>query len=289
MKTAALFALSFLVILASPSQEAIAQTDLVVMNVYTDKVTYTPDDSLVKVNGCVHSATSLLDGKQVTIQILDPSNNLIASDEAVIDDTCNFTYTLDMNESETEFGNYLVQVSYGNQTGGTAFRFSNESNTKHEGECSIDYCTFYFELYAKIYPIQYQATSGRVVAMSVDLPAHALMVNTNSTNNGLLTIVLPREIIDSKQDDGTDKEYFVSMADIAGGSDSGEAEFHEPRLTFDNPGSRLLQIDYPAGYMQIQIAGTHFVPEFGVHMVPIAMMIAGASALIAARKAGLKT
>ena len=72
------------------------------------------------------------------------------------------------------------------------------------------------------------------------------------TDDGSLTIHIPRSIADATLDDGSDDQYFVLV-------DGEEREFQE--VTTED--FRILTIEFEAGTEQIEIIGTWVIPEFG--------------------------
>ena len=72
------------------------------------------------------------------------------------------------------------------------------------------------------------------------------------TDEGSLTIAIPRSTADATLHDGSDGQYFVLV-------DGEEREFQEV-VTDDH---RTLTIEFDAGTEQIEIIGTWVVPEFG--------------------------
>jgi hypothetical protein len=81
-----------------------------------------------------------------------------------------------------------------------------------------------------------------------------LLANISSPSNGKLTIQLPRSIIDSKkQGTNLDESYVVLV-------DGKYAGFDQIK---NNTQVRTLAIDLGGGSTNIEILGTHAVPEFG--------------------------
>ncbi len=119
------------------------------------------------------------------------------------------------------------------------------------------------------YPIRYMITSGQVESMFVDLPARALMVTVNSKDAGQLTVELPRNIIDSRQDNNVDVRYQVFVGRLTENEGVMPATFQEIEKTDQR---RVLVIDYPADSEYpslIVIDGTHVIPEFASLVVPL--------------------
>ncbi len=99
--------------------------------------------------------------------------------------------------------------------------------------------------------VGYQITSGNLLSTTPDVDANSLIIAIDATDDGQLTITLPRELIDAKIGDDDD-DYFVLV-------DGEEVDFDETTTSTD----RTLVISFPAGAAEIEVIGTHVVPEFG--------------------------
>jgi predicted secreted protein with PEFG-CTERM motif len=86
--------------------------------------------------------------------------------------------------------------------------------------------------------------------MSLDINQTSLIVSLQTTNDGNLTITLPRKLVDAKN--GTNDDQFFVLVD---GADTG---FQESKTSTD----RTLSIPFSVGTEKIEIIGTQ-VPEFG--------------------------
>ena len=108
---------------------------------------------------------------------------------------------------------------------------------------------FSLKIAGQTYEIPYEITGGSVKSMSADPVTKTLLVTINSTSAGMLTIQLPKNVID------------------AGGAFSvvidgkGNATVNESKTTGQ---ARTLSIEFSQGSKQIEIMGTSMVPEFGV-------------------------
>ena len=105
--------------------------------------------------------------------------------------------------------------------------------------------------------IGYAITDGKVVSVFPDTDSNSLIVGISANNAGMITLELPRSVIDAKMG-STDEELFVLI-------DGEEVTFEESVTN----AKRELKISYPAGAEEIEIIGTFVVPEFGA----IAMMV----------------
>jgi len=128
----------------------------------------------------------------------------------------------------------------------------------------------------KIYPINYQLTGTRnkIISIILEKDNSTLLANISSPSNGTLTIQLPRNIIDSKkQGTNIDESYAVLVDGKYAGFDQIK---NDTRV-------RTLAIDLGGGSTNIEIVGTHAVPEFGTAASTALLSIAIAGVLITAR------
>jgi hypothetical protein len=116
-----------------------------------------------------------------------------------------------------------------------------------------------FELQTKVmiagktYPINYNITGdgNKLLNIGADLERTLLKVNIVSTNDGILTIGLPRTIIDSKLPNRNDDFYSVFLD---GNQRTG---FYE----ISNVQSRILTINFDRGTQQIIIQGNRMLEK----------------------------
>jgi predicted secreted protein with PEFG-CTERM motif len=105
--------------------------------------------------------------------------------------------------------------------------------------------------------LNHEISSGKITTILPDIDANSLIIGLETTNNGELTVTLPRDIIDSTINN-EDDVFFVLV-------DGEEVTFEETATSTD----RTLTIQYPGGAEEIEIIGTFVIPEFGT----IAVMI----------------
>ena len=114
---------------------------------------------------------------------------------------------------------------------------------------------------------------GDVLTMYTDPQESMLVVDIDSTQDGSLTIDLPRALIDSRTVSDADGKFFVLV-------NGDEATFEEVGASAD---LRTIRVDFPGGSDKIEIIGTSAaVPEFGVITVMI-LAIAVASIVVMTR------
>ena len=108
--------------------------------------------------------------------------------------------------------------------------------------------------------LAHEISGAKVLSMTADGNANSLIIELDSTNDGQITVTLPRDVIDASIGEGDD-EFFVLI-------DNEESMFEE---TSTSSSERTLLIEFPAGTETIEIVGTYAIPEFGT----IAVIVLG--------------
>ena len=99
--------------------------------------------------------------------------------------------------------------------------------------------------------ISYEITNAKLINAIPDMDAISLLVYIETTDDGSITLTIPRSVLDATINDGDD-EFFVLV-------DGEEVDFEEIKTSTD----RILTIKFYAGTEQIEIIGTFVIPEFG--------------------------
>ena len=111
------------------------------------------------------------------------------------------------------------------------------------------------------YQIRYQLNEMWVQRDNITLAAEI-----RALSDGVLTIELPRDVIDSKKQSNMDDVYAVFI-------DGQLVPYDE---IMNSTHARILSIEFGNGSEQIEITGTHIVPEFGpLAALVLAISIAG--------------
>lgn len=104
------------------------------------------------------------------------------------------------------------------------------------------------------YQIRYQISGeNQLKAMWVQRDNITLAAEISAVSDGVLDIELPRDIIDSKKESNADDAYAVFV----------DGQFVPYDEIMNNSQARILRIEFSNGSEQIEITGTHVVPEFG--------------------------
>lgn len=265
-------------IVTGAATQAFAQTDAV--SVSTDSESYSDGDTIM-VNGEV---ASRITGTPVTVQIIAPNGNVVGLEQIEVGDDRTFSFeTKPGGILWTSAGDYTIRVQYGaNRTAETTFAFGGSepgTSTVTPSDRSTMYTIDAGE--GGMFDVGYSITGGSVTSMSVESDNNygELTVMIAPTDDGQLTITLPREVIDAKMDacSGQDDNYVVLI-------DREERQFTEDV----NDVSRTLTIGFSADSQEIEIIGTCAVPEFGaVAVVVLAVAVVAIVAVTARSKLSL--
>ena len=146
-------------------------------------------------------------------------------------------------------GTYMVKVTYGE--GNVA-----ESVFDYTPESKIIEITKEFEVDAGntgTFDIKYTISGGTVENIEVESENLGLLVKINSSDDGKIILELPRESIDAEKQNGGDEEFIILI--------------NEVQTTYEEMQSdstvRIIGINFEKGDSEIQIIGTHVIPEFG--------------------------
>lgn len=231
------------------------------LNVKTDKTTYAVG-STVTISGNI-AAGSTVSGSQVLIQVLTPEDAPCRIDPVDVEDDGSYSYSLATGGKCGLVGEYEVIATFNQKQVKTAFELLSSSGR----------AAYNLKVEEKVYPIEYEISSGTIKSMFVKPSEKKLVVTLDSPQQeGQITLVLPRDVIDSVQD-GRDIGFLVSTTDIEAGA-GGSADVSESN-SGDNK-TRTIVVQYQGGTDLIEISGTAVVPEFGpIAAVLLAVAIMG--------------
>lgn len=214
------------------------------ITVETNSAEYSIGDT-VEISGEVPDSL-IEEGQQLLIRVNTPEGNPCRIDPIDLPSSGTFSYELVLGGVCGVAGEYEVEVTYGDEEAGTSFELIGSSASEYNLNVDGDN-----------YPIEYELSDGSINSMFVRPTEDKLVINIDAEENGQLTVVLPREVIDAVED-GEDIDFVVTIEDESG--DVIEVDVEESDITDDE---RTLVIDYPAGAARIEIQGTQVVPEFG--------------------------
>ena len=259
-----IFAL-FAILITSVGIPAFAENGLIIVS--TDKSTYS-DGETITIFGEIKN---MVPGDQLSILIQSPNGNLVALDQLTVGMDNQFGTEIKVGGKlmKTE-GTYSIKVQYREQSAITSFEFGGDESipannlieeTVEETVEEIiveDHVVIDSIVTATTVTIQdstdlisYEITNAKLINAIPDLDAVSLLLYIQATDDGSITLTIPRTILDASINDGDD-EFFVLV-------DGEEVDFEEITTSTD----RTLTIEFSAGAEQIEIIGTFVIPEFG--------------------------
>lgn len=244
------------------SMTAYAQGQLIFVE--TSQNSYEEGDTIV-VSGNV---TSIIAGEQVSLTIFR-EGNLVDIAQIEIAQDGNYAHTfIAKGPLWQKDGNYIVRAFYGKTTIETSFEFYSKQ--------ALIETTDIFEVDAGSYgtfDIDYTIRGAIVKDMIVDPVSLAIIVLLETSDDGAITLKLPRESIDAKIMDNQDDKFIILIDGI-------EVPYREISTNTD---SRKITIEFEEGDSDIEIIGTFVVPEFG-NIVMIILVIGIVSTILLSKK-----
>jgi len=238
------------------------------VTVTTDKASYNDGDK-VTISG---STQDYISGTPITVRIISPIGNLVKVDQ--VDLGSDRTFSTSITATGVlwqEAGAYTVKVQFGSaaRTAQTTFQFSGSSGGQGGNTIKVDGTDL---------SVKYSITNGKVLGIKADIQSKSLIVSIQTTVDGILTITLPRALINATlPSTGQDDKYYVLV-------DGQEADFQETSTTTTD---RTLSIPFTDGTEEIEIIGTQIVPEFGP-IAALVLAIAIISIIAVSAKTGLR-
>ncbi|MGB6463570.1 MAG: PEFG-CTERM sorting domain-containing protein [Nitrosotalea sp.] len=239
----------------------------VALTVTTDKPSY-GDGAKVMISG---TTRDYLGDTPLTLELRSPLGNIIKVDQITVGTDKTFSDTVTATGALWQSpGTYTLSVFYGNNNAVATFQFSGSAGAS-SGPSTIP-------VDGTSYSLSYTITNGKVLDIKADPASKSLTVSIQTTGDGLLTITMPRALIDAINSNGTDTKFVV----LNDGQENTQAN-----ETMTTSTDRTLAIPFKNGTQQIEIIGTFVIPEFG----PIAAMvlaIAVVSIIAISKKTGLR-
>ena len=235
----------------------------------TDKSSYTLGDTIV-ISGQVQA---IVPGNQLTIEILDPNNSLV--NVAQIDVSQDGKYTDSIPAVGTLWkanGVYTVKVLY-------ASNVSQQTSFTFQSTPTITSNVFQLKdpNSQQTFNVNYTISGGTLKTMTIDAQSLSVIASVNSTSDGIITLQLPRALIDAKTNSGQDDAFIILIdgAEVKPQSESADNTF------------RNITIQFLKGDQDIEIIGTQIVPEFGP-IAALVLAIAIVSIIAVSAKTGLR-
>jgi predicted secreted protein with PEFG-CTERM motif len=216
---------------------------------------------------------AVIEGVPVAIQVFNPRNTMYTIDQVTPNADGTYSATIKVGGKLGISGIYTVKATYSNQSVQTQFEFT---GGEPGGTCPAGSCIM-VEFEGNKIPVKYTITNGSVRGIEVDPDFMSIIISISATDDGELTITLPRKLIDARfGEDGCsgDDDEFIALID-------GEEETYDETDTTTS--DRELVIPIPGGAEEVEIIGTCIIPEFGI-LAPLVLAAAVGAIIVASRK-----
>ena len=243
------FALSAILVTGIGMAPAFGQIQSSIV-VTTDKSSYSEGETIM-VTGEVRD---LYSQTPVSVIVKAPNGNLVSIAQITVGADKKFSTEITAGGGLMKAeGSYTITVQYGteNRSTTTSFEFggSTSNPTPIDPVAQITDTTVSVEGSTDL--ITYEITGGKITGVMPDVNANSLIIAIDATDDGSLTITIPKSVLLSETN-GEDDDLFILI-------DGEEVDFDETRSSTD----RTLTIQFPTGAEEIEIIGTWVVPEFG--------------------------
>ena len=249
------FALSAILIASigmTPAFGLLEADELIV--VATDKASYSDGDTIL-VTGEVRD---MLSETPVAVVVVSPNNSIVAIAQVTVNVDKTFSTEITAGGTMKSEGTYTVSVTYGNQsrTAETSFEFGGVMEDQTSGDQITEQESIVTDttisVQGSVDLVRYEITGGKLLSIMTDVDVKSLIILIEATDDGSLTITIPRSVLDALLGDGSDDGFFVLV-------DDEEVDFDETTTATD----RTLTIEFYAGSEVIEIIGSFVIPEFG--------------------------
>lgn len=236
------------------------ELDVPPVHVTTNKQKY-EEGELISILGC----TSLsLDDKHIVIEVLNPEGKIYHMMTVFHTVEGYFTEALSIDDEPITYGTYTVRATYAGKSAQTEFEIRGIPPD----------LVVSFGNTERMFNIKTSLTNGNYTGYEIDVDSKmlTLFVETSEDEDGVLEVLLHRSLIDAKEN-GEDAVFMVLI-------DGSAVEYQEIDTSSTH---RTLSIPVPAGAQEVQIIGTHIIPEF-----PVAIIVAsvGIGAMITIMRLG---
>ena len=252
---------SMIILLTISTGSIFAQEPLI--SVQTDDNNYDEGDTIV-VSGNVQTVI----GETPVILQMFTGGNLVDIAQLTVAQDGSFTKTfLAEGALWKKTGDYTIIASYQEHQIETQFSYTPKSEAIVTTEP--------YEVDAGshgTFDVEYTIKGGTVKNMIVDSQIFAVIVQIDATDEGTITLDLPREFIGAEKQDGKDDTFIILIDGI-------EIAYQESVVNSD---SRVITINFEEGDSDIEIIGTYVVPEFGT-IVMIILVVGIVVTMVATR------
>ena len=249
------YGIIFLAILSTGTVFAQEDTEPVItpITVQTDDKNYDEGDTIV-ISGKVNTA---IKGVNVVLQLFTEGNMIEIAQITVAQDGTYSHTVLAEGPLWKKSGTYVVRSSY--EVGGGTIA---EAEFEYVPKSDIVETKENFEVNAGsrgTFDVEYTIKGGIVNDIIINSNNFALEVEIETTDDGSITLDLPREFIGAEKQDGKDDVFIILIDGI-------DVAYEESVVLSE---SRKITITFEEDDSKIEIIGTYVVPEFGTMIMMI--------------------
>jgi hypothetical protein len=217
------------------------------ITVKIDKTRYNTGDIMI-VSGSVKNVVSQI---PLTLQILDPTNNLVHVEQILVTADGRFSLPLKIEGPLWKLpGQYTLIAQYGFKHVSATVQFDFEQkDIPVEGVFNVKDMSS-----GQNFDLNYTITGGTVKSIVIDPQDISLVVHLDAQYPGMLHLEIPRLLLDAKKTGNADESFLIFVDDDEVTSFQEEASDSQ---------YRILDIPLVSGDSKIEIIGTQVVPEFG--------------------------
>ena len=249
------YGILFLVILSTGTVFAQEDTESIIppITVQTDDKNYDEGDTIV-ISGKVITA---IKGVNIVLQLFTEGNMIEIAQITIAQDGTYSHTILAEGPLWKKSGTYVVRSSY--EVGGGTIA---EAEFEYVPKSDIVETKENFEVNAGsrgTFDVEYTIKGGIVNDIIINSNNFALEVEIETTDDGSITLDLPREFIGAEKQDGKDDIFIILIDGI-------DVAYEESVVLSE---SRKITINFEEGDLKIEIIGTYVVPEFGTMIMMI--------------------
>ena len=267
--------MSVVIISVSPAfgQESLSG-QIIILN--TDKTAYN-DGDIITLTGSVEKVVAGLDMSIQIFSEIDGKTNLVEIAQVIVTEDGQFTKTFVARGSQWQNeGIVIIKATYGQESNELSVKFFKQSGTEFVSSYEVDIPQ------GGTFDVNYTMKGGIIKSIDLNENDLSLDIEINTDSNGSLNIEIPRNSLDSVDENGFDNDFIVLIYN----SDDeypAQADYNELENTDQ---VRSLYVPLKDGDSKIQIIGTHVVPEFGT-IAAIILAVAITSIIVLSAKTKL--
>lgn len=211
---------------------------LVTIELTTEKESYSIGDPIV-ISGKV---SRVIEEQQLIIRVFNPNNIAYSLAQLQVTEDGSFTHKFTVGGKLGIPGTYTIKANYAIVTAEKMIEL-----TPREKASEI------VKFAGETFDVRYMIKNAKLLSIEVDPEFLSILIfiQSDAELSGSLEILLPRGLIDAKQD-ARDKNFIVFV-------DGEETPYNELESKED---SRRILIEFPEGTGDIEIVGTSVIPEF---------------------------